>query len=160
MVRSKHVRTCFSKNRWARKKDIFKSKYDTMTPFLTQKGVYLCLVPDLVMRESPSDYINWWWCKWRTHSKVELLHTSWENLSLISALSWLKSINSRADERWNQSQWAACCCSPLVLVSSVSSQSYRGRGWEENISLLSFGGRFSNMPGEVSYYVSRLTFCW
>ena len=60
MVRSQHVRTCFSKNLWARKKDIFKSKYDTMTPFLTQKGVYLCLVPDLVMRESLADYINWW----------------------------------------------------------------------------------------------------
>lgn len=46
---------------------------------------------------------------------------------------------------------------PMVLASSVVLSRRRGeerREWEENISLLSYGGRFSSTPGPegVSYY--------
>ena len=65
---------------------------------------------------------------------------------------WLQSINCKEGGRMIGGT------GPLVLVSSaqwfsVAGEERRGEErWEGNISLLSFGGRFSNSPGEVSYY--------
>ena len=79
-----------------------------------------------------------------------------KNSSLISALCWLQSINSRADDRWNRCQSAVC--SPLVSVSSVlSSVLTRERmGGEELTSLIR---RKILKHARRSKLLSRLTFC-